>query len=187
MIRNRYMALIVVACTALISSHAVGDPVEWPLAAGGNGHFYEAVSYGDCSWHHARNMAHGRSWQGCAGELMTVTSAEEHEWFLQNVGGFQYYWLGGCQQAGSAEPADGWEWVTGEPWDYTSWYCATPNECEPNNLGDEWLLQTIWRDFSNDWNDVNNYHISAGFFVEYNITVVPTSSESFGAIKAMYK
>ena len=36
-------------------------------------------------------------------------------------------WLGGFQPEGSPEPAGGWQWVTGEPFNYTNWTIQEPD------------------------------------------------------------
>ena len=90
--------------------------VEWPVAQGGNGHFYEVVQrVGGITWGNANLAATNQG-----GYLATITSAEENA-FVFNIAtqiatvwynGFGP-WLGGIQPAGSVEPGGGWSWVTG--------------------------------------------------------------------------
>ncbi len=43
-------------------------------------------------------------------------------------GELQGMWYGGFQPPGVTPPNSGWEWVTGEPWDYTNWAPGEPND-----------------------------------------------------------
>ena len=50
---------------------------------------------------------------------------------VDTTGGGWEWWLGEFQDiAIEPDPAEGWEWVTGEPWVYTNWQSG-----EPNNAG----------------------------------------------------
>jgi hypothetical protein len=64
--------------------------------------------------------------------LATITSAEEHALVQALVeptaGVAPDYWIGGFQEEGAIEPADGWGWVTGEPMDYEGWREGEPND-----------------------------------------------------------
>jgi hypothetical protein len=168
--------ILVLAATA-----SLADPVEWPVAEGGNGHYYEARSQA-VYWDGAQSAAAGLSWQGCPGHLATITSAEECAFILDHVGGHGGYWLGGYQADGSSEPDGGWRWITDEPWGFTYW---APGE--PNNDGNEKYLITVWWDESNDWNDEEVPPYDAfGYFVEYEPPVAVTGS-SWGRVKATYR
>ncbi len=103
-------------------------PVEWAVADGGNGHFYQYVSARTITWANARLAAEGRMVDGAQGHLATITSQAENDFIAANCMGFDLgAWLGGWQEVG-AGPAEGWHWVTGEPWDYTNWQVNQPDD-----------------------------------------------------------
>lgn len=61
------------------------------------------------------------------GHLVTVTSAEEHDFCKSLLGGMipKYCWIGATHTSGT------WEWITGEPWEYAAWTPGT----QPNGSG----------------------------------------------------
>src|SRR5437016_580806 len=94
------------------------NSVAWPVAAGGNGHIYEAVAVsGSIGWPQASAAA-----VAAGGYLATVTSPSENAFVFSLINHPAFWvpnsnhgpWLGGQQKPGSAEPAGGWTWVTGE-------------------------------------------------------------------------
>lgn len=106
-----------------VANPAAAIPVQFPV----NGHYYEVVQPGELDWNQARAAAMLKG-----GYLATLTSAEEntfvwdllasHNASLSRHSAYnRWFWLGGYQQHPAAEPADGWAWVTGEPWVYTNW------------------------------------------------------------------
>ncbi len=65
-------------------------PVEWPVAQGGNGHYYAIVSAaetpfedGGMTWAEADSLAKLMHHLGRDGHLATITSAEEHHFIMQ--------------------------------------------------------------------------------------------------------
>ena len=104
-------------------------PVQWRAEDGGNGHWYQVVlEPAGLAWSVAQERA-----VAAGGHLATITSQSEDELAFGLAGRIDAAWsgpyslgpwLGGSQQAGAAEPAEGWTWVTGEPWNYrppSSW------------------------------------------------------------------
>ena len=143
--------------------------VQWPVAQGGNGHFYEVVSApAGISWGNASLAATNRG-----GYLATITSAEENA-FVFNIATqiatvwYSGYgpWLGGIQPAGSVEPGGGWRWVTGEPFIYQNWAPLQPN----NNNNEDRIQFGGQADRSSAWNDISqsNTNFTRGFVVEYD-------------------
>lgn len=143
--------------------------VQWPVAQGGNGHFYEVVQrVGGITWGNASLDATNRG-----GYLATITSAEENASVFNmatqiSTVWYSGYgpWLGGIQPAGSAEPAGGWRWVTGEPFIYQNWAPLQPN----NNNNEDRLQFGGQADRSSAWNDISqsNTNFTRGFVVEYD-------------------
>ena len=138
--------LILSSVLVLIASSAAQaqEAVQWRVQDGGNGHWYLLVdSPTNVSWFVASTAA---SQQG--GHLATITSAIENEWVFDHAvpGPAGWYanrapngqlidwygpWIGGFQDTSAAdysEPAGGWRWVTGEPWNFTAWAPTLPND-----------------------------------------------------------
>ena len=102
-----------------VVSSAFGDPAEWPVIDGGNGHSYDLVDAGYMlTWDEANTAA-----ADAGGYLSTVHSEVENQ-FIYDLYSTVFdtsnrsVWLGGYQQEGASEPDGGWTWVTGEPWTY---------------------------------------------------------------------
>jgi hypothetical protein len=128
----------------VVESHTRPDgptgPIEWPAHAGGNGHWYQLVVFpSPISWAAAKTAAERRG-----GHLATITSAPENAWVYSNIAqyarawwcGQDCYgpWLGGFQDRSASdfsEPAGGWRWITGEPWQFTAWEPNLPNNAVP--------------------------------------------------------
>jgi hypothetical protein len=148
---------------AVAASHLQGAPIEWSLTAGGNGHFYEFIP-GNITWQQANLDARLRQHLGLNGHLATITSEAERAFTKSQF--TSRYWLGGYQNYGSlsfAEPAGGWEWVTGEPFNFTKW-----NPSEPNDRYDEDFME-VDPASGIGWNDAPNiFSYNTGYLVEYS-------------------
>lgn len=131
-------------------------PVTWPV----NGHQYEFVSWAGISWANAK-AAVPAGWY-----LATLTSQAENQWVYDNVvvpNNHAEVWLGAFAPAGRNPPSAGWQWVTGEPWNYTAW---SPGE--PNNTTETGL--TINRYGTSGWNDEYDCCLAliGGYVIERN-------------------
>ena len=106
---------------------------------------------GNLTWAQARDDAVLRG-----GHLATVTSLDEHNQLVAQVGSPGSSWLGGTDEAVEGT----WKWITGEPWNYTRWSSG-----EPNNNGGEHYLQ-----YANNanmlWNDAFGTTISGSYILE---------------------
>lgn len=167
-------------------------PVEWTIASGGNGHFYEAFSApAGISWTDANADAILRG-----GYLATVPSAAENAFvfalvdfgiYWTSIGTFAVGpWLGGFQPPASPEPGGNWQWLSGEPFTYTNW-----NPGEPNNSdGDSNALEYFTANYptrGSTWNDINKDRTEPiSYVVEYNTLPIPEPGTavllSFGAL-----
>src|SRR5687768_404607 len=107
--RKRIASSVLFVLLAFLKSQPTWSQlVQWGVAEGGNGHFYEVVAApGGITWGNAGFSATDRG-----GYLATITSAEENA-FVFNLAAQDATlwnsgygpWLGGVQPAGSAEPA----------------------------------------------------------------------------------
>lgn len=169
----------------LFISISVHCAVATPIYYEANGHYYDAVPADEpgITWGEANIAAQASSYEGMNGHLATITSQDENNFIVSNLGG-QGYWLGGFQPEGSPEPDGGWQWVTGEPWEYTNW----PMGIEPNNHygGDEthpvgWPEDALQiRDYYM-WNDYPDDVPMYGYIVEYENDQTPELIAAFSA------
>lgn len=164
------------ACLAssCVLSVARADWVQWPSSQGGNDHFYNAVLVpGGLTWDQAQQGA-----ASMGGYLATLTSQPENAFvfnlvdapaFWVSSGGHDHGpWLGGMQPPGSQEPDGGWEWVSGEPWDYTNWAAGDPNNFGGNQ---DRLIFFSW-DLSRaaTWDDLGGSELPIrGYVVESTV------------------
>ena len=133
-------------CCEAGSACVVGNyPVQWRVADGGNGHWYQRNSENE-RWAQARVTS-----ESAGGHLVTLTTAAEQSFVWSALGLYGAgCFLGAVQQPDSCEPGCGWTWITGEPWNYTNWASFAPD----NNtvLGNENRLCTNgagnWDDFA---------------------------------------
>jgi len=150
----KHGAMAVVSVVSAMSSLAAtqlapAQAVEWRVADGGNGHWYEgwrlsAESY--ISWNYARGQALQRG-----GDLVSLSTPEEAAWVFENVANDSSLWsltmgpwVGGFQSAGAAEPSGGWSWLDGSvlydgfPWVVSqpdnATYCGGPGGAPENHV-----------------------------------------------------
>lgn len=163
--------ILTLATMLLMQGVSSATPVQWTVASGGNGHWYDVVQY-KSTWGAANMDAQARTYDGMTGYLATLTSAAENEFVWSNFS-FLGYWLGGYQTSKDNEPSGNWAWVTGETWSYTNWTSG-----EPNNVGgNEDHLQFDWYVYGGTWNDMDNSATSGpmttqsytgGYIIEYS-------------------
>ena len=165
MIRALIVGVVASLCWSAV---AQADPERFVE----NGHFYEAVDPFAITWQGAKDLTESRG-----GYLATITSDAENQFVFSaaddqdfwRAGVFQNYgpWIGGFQDKGAGEPAGNWQWVTGEPFDYTAWRDGEPNDqgiVHENALelvGDPGARQPLWND---NWAG----DLLHGFVIEWN-------------------
>ena len=130
---------------------------RWLVEDGGNGHYYEVVTEtAPIAWQDARDAAIARG-----GHLVTITSAAENTFVTTLLNGMHAL-AGAFQPSGSPEPAGGWQWVTGEPFEFTNW-----NDTQPDNYqGNENYLE-VYPGPANNWNDLSGEALNSSYMVEY--------------------
>ena len=119
-----------------------------------NGHKY-ALTKTPGNWNNAEAQAESNG-----GHLVTINNAAENSWLLQTFGTGSL-WIGLYQPAGSAEPAGGWTWISGEASSYRNWANTQPdNFTRADNYG---MLLTgasgQWHDVPLEgWPRTSNFH-----------------------------
>lgn len=117
-----------------------------------NGHAYKLYDT-SMTWTEAKEQC-----EALGGHLATITSNDEQQFIVSMVskGSKSAYWLGATNE----QTAGQWEWVTGEPWNYTAWDAA--NHQPDNTSKAEFYLQiynspTLYSNATPyKWNDQNN-------------------------------
>ena len=144
--------LVLLSLVLGLAATSVADPIEWPLAGGGNGHYYAAVRFSGyfMTWEESRAEAASLTWNGYAGHLATITSPTEDAWLLEHVESALGCFLGGFQAPNSQEPSGGWQWVTGEEWAYSNWAPGEPNNSYSGPSGTEDCVG-----YGPMWNDID--------------------------------
>ena len=144
-----------------------------------SGNWYDVID-GSYSWTEANGLAPTFLHNGVSAHLATITSEAENQFVAANldIEWSGAYWIGGFQSRDGVEPAGGWQWVTGEPWEYTKWGLV-----EPNNEGEEDHLQFSGGAWNFGWNDLNESY-PLGFIIEFGAVPVPevVSSPSIFAV-----
>ena len=138
--------------------------VLWTDHEDGNDHLYTVGFLPGSSWGEANEAVAslGDGWH-----LATITSANEQS-FLENNLYMELigkYWLGGYQTDG-APTNEGWNWVTGESWDYENWEPSQPDDF--GGQDQRWLVTDSnfdWQWGDNRW---SSRHI-VGFIAEKTV------------------
>jgi len=149
-----------------------GTPVVWE----NNDHAYDAIAAsGGINWVDSRDAAAAMTLGGCPGYLVSITSQAENDFIVANLSealpeGKRGYWIGAWQPPGSPEPAGGWTWLSGEPFEFTNWNVARG---EPNDYRLVWPetgeeAAHLWDDGSGTWNDLAKLENTPGYVVEYD-------------------
>jgi hypothetical protein len=176
MIAKHVLAAAAIA-TAALTSPVKAAPVQWTVASGGNGHWYELVTVrGFRSFGGAKRFAEGLVFKGVQGHLATITSQQEQDFVNSVNSGFDVAWLGGSDRRREGV----WRWVTGPeagiPFTYTNWVPGEPNNAGGNENG----LLGWWA--GDQWNDIFN---GAGRFfalVEYSTPLAPIPLPASGLL-----
>jgi hypothetical protein len=131
------------------SGFMLADAVQWTVAEGGNGNYFEVLSApGGITWSGASAIA-----TADGGYLASITSAAENNFVFTLIDNSNDYtqvstgggslralgpWIGGYR-TGSG-PSD-FAWVNGDPFGYTDWASGEPSDTN----GDENNIQYLYK------------------------------------------
>jgi len=142
----------------------------------------------------ARDLVANMTSDTCtSAHLATITSQDEYDTVLELFDDFGGAVLGGYQDEGVAPSDVGWQWVTGEPFDFEAttdwWLPGEPNDCGPSTI-DECLpgSEQVLEMYPEGWNDVPFYEPKNVFAVEYEgCDPGPTGKAAFGFVSEYKK
>ena len=163
---------------ALIASAFTGIATAQPFFSPTTGSWYDVVSIlgpgpNTVSWSAAQTGAMAASYLGMTGRLATITSQAENDFIVGVLppNSPDAYWIGGMQ-VGGPEPADEWQWITGEPWAFSNWAAGEPN----NAVANEDFLILYGPSGFGKWNDARNdaSYYTAGYVIEYALVPEPS-------------
>ncbi len=147
----------------LVAGTVQADPVQWQVADGGNGHWYEYFEPANgITWDESRLAAESLGWY-----LVCFTTLNEQAYItdvlLDSIGVPE----NASVSMGLYKPKDDWLWIdgSGSP-NYLDWACG-----EPNDLPTEWgtvLLMKDCDDVTRKWCDVPSDWVNYGYIVEWN-------------------
>lgn len=100
------------------SSPALAAPIEWPVASGGNGHFYERVDQTNLTFSDALAAAAARTHNGVPGHLLILESVRYNDElsfvfdqvYTPGVVWSRVYWIGATL---GTETGASWQWING--------------------------------------------------------------------------
>jgi hypothetical protein len=148
MASNRALALLAsVAGVAGLScvDGALGDAVEWRVADGGNGHWYELLPIQGPNFTAALSLA-----RSMGGDLASITSAAENELLFQMSAETQGALIGANRIDLKGCGSGTWQWTDGEPFQFAGWATGQP-ECEGD---DRYLAILHIPQWGLGWHDV---------------------------------
>ena len=144
--RLNFVAIGLVAAVVGGTALAADTPVvQWKVSDGGNGHWYQ-LELQPMNWSAARSFA-----QSVGGDLASLESSTEINWVRATISGHPWpnegCHLGGFQALGSANPSDGWHWLTGAS------ISSTLLDCDDNPCGQGCCGENDEQDFLHSYQD----------------------------------
>jgi len=148
--------LLVVLVSLIAPSLLLAEPIQWNVAAGGNGHWYEYFEEPVIA---AELASISRSLNG-VGYAVSVTSAAEENWILSHILAEYPVWLGTETKQPDTYPiVEEIRWYSGETSEYRNWETGGTG-CTDLGQNGVAISEAGWRCYSY-WDD------SIGYILEY--------------------
>ena len=131
---------------------AQSSAVQWTTASGGNGHWYR-FNPTHVNWAVARSAA-----IAVGGDLACIGSQSENTFVRYLIPTGDAGYLGAIR---TSIGSTGWQWVSGDEWNYTNWNAGEPNGAT--------VGEVVWIDSdSGGWNDHAQANSIQGSIIEYS-------------------
>ena len=131
---------------------AQSSAVQWTTASGGNGHWYR-FNPTHVNWAVARSAA-----IAVGGDLACIGSQSENTFVRYLIPTGDAGYLGAIR---TSIGSTGWQWVSGDEWNYTNWNAGEPNGAT--------VGEVVWIESdSGGWNDHAQANSIQGSIIEYS-------------------
>jgi hypothetical protein len=177
--KKLFLLLIMVLVLSLVTIPAFsanGDPVQWMMASGGNGHWYQLSPRPVDGLDDAIELAASTTWLGQSGYVVSILSEGEKDFLVDTFGSEDLFLIGYTDR----DEEGTWSWVSGEPSGYEFWASG-----EPNNFNDEDYAVMNWQHEVQPepqppgaWNDLGGFSGFAIFEYEALAASIDISPES---------
>lgn len=177
--KKLFLLLIVVLVLSLVTIPAFsanGDPIQWKMASGGNGHWYQLSPRPVYGLDDAIGLAASTTWLGQPGYVVSILSEGEKDFLVDIFGSEELYLIGYTDR----DEEGIWSWVSGEPSGYEFWASG-----EPNNFNNEDYAVMNWQHEVQPepqppgaWNDLPGFSGFAIFEYEALVALIDIKPES---------
>ena len=150
----------------LVAGTVQAEPVQWSVADGGNGHWYEGFAEADeISFEEANAHAISKG-----GYLASVTTEGESNFIKSNVANNTDLWVydvneclcGGPFIGGYRNSTEDWQWTDESSWKWTSWHPGNPD----GEFEDSQSVR-LWDFSSKNWVDHRNAGETGSVVISY--------------------
>ncbi len=165
------------------------NAVQWRVADGGNGHWYEPVV-----WDSARSWIDSESEARRRGAMLACITSESELNFVSSLGlsqapcnGAPGWLLGGYQDLLAndySEPLGGWRWISGEPWNFAPWFPGRPDNYGKGGQNFLNLPSAEYGAYFDDVEPGNNSSTSCGAILEWSADCNNDGLVDYGQILA---
>jgi formylglycine-generating enzyme required for sulfatase activity len=170
---------------AMTAGALAGEPVQWRVADGGNGHWYQLLQSPPgtrhWTWSDAATTATVRG-----AHLATFGSNAECAAAYAGLGLAESMsiiaWIGLLQYPGSAEPDGGWYWCTGETVSFVNWKPSNPDDAGCSQLGNHQDFAIVGSGGDNRWDDHGDPSPTCPYGVAYAIVEFDADCNSDGIV-----
>ena len=150
----------------MVAGTVQAEPVQWSVADGGNGHWYEGFAEADeISFEEANAHAISKG-----GYLASVTTEGESNFIKSNVANNTDLWVydvneclcGGPFIGGYRNSTEDWQWTDQSSWKWTSWHPGNPDGAFEDSQS-----VRLWDFSSRDWVDHRNAGETGSIVISY--------------------